>query len=205
MNPIQQFYREAWFTVNELDGVIHKFRMWERESIGRQEEFTFAMMKAAQTAPSKDLFNRAITSTDDADLRNRIERLRDCLVTFANFSFVGNKSKEWQTCRGEIQKAFENLEPFITIDPVPEGKKFANPAHVPKEFREGGKENGEILTAPYLKDSPNWFLIGSYLTKNYGAGKILTTHIKVNRAKAYLYTELLALRDKKASSDNEGH
>jgi hypothetical protein len=57
-------------------------------------------------------------------------------------------------------------------------------------------------TAPYLKDSPNWLLKGSYLTKHYGPGKELTRHIKVGRAKAYLYVELLVLRDRKAANED---
>src|SRR5260370_28274567 len=84
----------------------------------------------------------------------------------------------------------------------PEGTKFSE-EDAPAAFCEGGKPGATVLTAPYLEDSPNWLLKGSYLTKHYGPGKELTRHIKVGRAKAYLYAELLVLRDRKAA--NEDH
>jgi hypothetical protein len=84
----------------------------------------------------------------------------------------------------------------------PEGDKFSE-KDVPPAFREGGKPAGAVLTAPYLEDSSNWLLNGPYLTKHYGQGKELTTHIKVARAKAYLYTELLVLRDQKTANEGE--
>jgi hypothetical protein len=76
----------------------------------------------------------------------------------------------------------------------PEGARF-NMEDVPAEFREGGKPGAAVLTAPYLAGSPDWLLRGPYLTKHYGQGKELTTYIKVGRPRAYLYQELLALRD----------
>jgi len=75
--------------------------------------------------------------------------------------------------------------------------------NAPPEFREGGKPNGAVLTGPYLKNSPNWVLGGSYLTKHYGEGKELTTHIMVGRAKAYRYLELLVLRDRKTENEKD--
>jgi hypothetical protein len=79
-----------------------------------------------------------------------------------------------------------------------EGAKFIE-EEVPPSFREGGKPEGAVLTANYLADSLNWLLNGPYLTKHYG--KELTTHIKVGRTKAYLYTELLVLRDRKTANE----
>jgi hypothetical protein len=72
----------------------------------------------------------------------------------------------------------------------------------PAAFREGGKPGAAVLTGPYLVKSTTWLLKGSYLTKHYGPGKELTTHIKVGRAKAYLYTELLVLRDRKHTNED---
>jgi hypothetical protein len=81
-----------------------------------------------------------------------------------------------------------------------EGTKFRE-EDTPALFREGGKPGAAVLTATYLKVSENWFLKGSYLTKHYGPGKELTTHIKVGRAKAYLYAEMLVLRDRKTANE----
>jgi hypothetical protein len=83
----------------------------------------------------------------------------------------------------------------------PKGARFAE-EDVPPEFREGGKPKGAVLTAPCLAGSTNWCLNGPYLTRHYGPGKVLTTHVKVRRAKAYLYTELLVLRDRKTANED---
>lgn len=88
-----------------------------------------------------------------------------------------------------------------------EGTAFQDEASVPAEFREGGKIEGKILTTPYLKSETEWDLKGPYLTKNYGEGKPLTTHIKFKRMKAYLFKELSALRriktDKQSAREKE--
>ncbi len=81
------------------------------------------------------------------------------------------------------------------------GTRFST-ENVPAAFREGGDPQGPVLTAPYLAKSPNWFLNGPYLTKHSGPGKELTTYIKVGRAKAYLYVELLVVRDRKTANDD---
>jgi hypothetical protein len=88
----------------------------------------------------------------------------------------------------------------LTEQLPPEGTRLSK-EDAPAAFREGGKVEGAVLTAPYLADSPNWLLKGPYLTKHYGPGKELTTHIKVGRAKAYLYAELLVLRDRKTANE----
>jgi hypothetical protein len=82
----------------------------------------------------------------------------------------------------------------------PEGAKVSE-HDVPAEFRDGGRLDGAVLTAPYLKASPKWLLEGPYLTNHYG--KELTTHIKVGHAKAYLYEELLILRARKTDNQAE--
>jgi hypothetical protein len=96
---------------------------------------------------------------------------------------------------GEQPAKAQSTEPL-----PPEGAKFGKD-DAPAAFREGGKPGEPVLTAAYLADSSNWLLNGSYLTKHYGPGKELTTHIKVGRAKAYLYTELLVLRDRKGANE----
>ncbi len=100
------------------------------------------------------------------------------------------------------QKSAEgNAKPETTaVVDVTEGQRF-KPEDVPPQFREGGKPNGEPLTAPYLKRSINWLLNGPYLSKHYGPDKQLTTHIMVGKRKAYLYTELLVLRDHKLANE----
>src|SRR5207248_748937 len=65
---------------------------------------------------------------------------------------------------------------------------------VPAAYREGGKPDGAILTAPYLEQSTDWLLLGPYLTRNYGPGKTLTNYIQVGRARAYLFKEVAVLR-----------
>jgi hypothetical protein len=82
-------------------------------------------------------------------------------------------------------------------DLPPDGARFPDEKDVPADFREEGEPGGAVLTAPYLKDSPNWYLSGSDLTENYGKGKTLTRRIKVGRAYAYQRMELLDLRDRK--------
>jgi hypothetical protein len=74
---------------------------------------------------------------------------------------------------------------------------------VPAAFRDGGKPEGAVLTANYLEDALEWELLGPYLSKNYGPGKVLTTHIKVGRAKAYLFKEVSALRIIKTANQAE--
>jgi hypothetical protein len=81
-----------------------------------------------------------------------------------------------------------------------EGTRFAE-EDVPAAYREGGKSDGAILTGPYLEDTSEWDLHRPYLSKNYGPGKTLTTHIKVGHAKAYLFTEVAALRVTKTAHD----
>ena len=73
---------------------------------------------------------------------------------------------------------------------------------VPAWFRESGKPDGAVLTAPYLADNLNWYLKGSYLTKHFGEepDKELKHRIKVGSAFAYCDTELLILRDRKTGN-----
>jgi hypothetical protein len=82
----------------------------------------------------------------------------------------------------------------------PEGTKFATMADVPAAFREGGKPDGPVLTVYYLRAHVDWGLSGPYLAKHYG--RELTTHVKVGRKKAYLYTELLHLRRRKTANED---
>jgi hypothetical protein len=84
----------------------------------------------------------------------------------------------------------------------PEGTKFSE-EDVPPPFREGGKPGGEVLTSDYLKDSTDWDLRISYLSKNRGPGKPLTTFIKVGRSYAYLFKEVAALRKLKTDKQAE--
>jgi hypothetical protein len=100
-----------------------------------------------------------------------------------------------------VDHQFSEIEELLRLHP-PNGGKFT-PEEVGREYREGGKPDGEILTAPHLKDSGNWCLSGSYIDKNFGPGKTLTTRIKVDRAFAYLYRELLELRDKKTANEKD--
>jgi hypothetical protein len=98
-----------------------------------------------------------------------------------------------------FQEAFavvERLRVKLHDEQPDEGAKYSE-EDVPAEYREGGKLDGAVLTAPYLKDESDWELPGPYLSKHYGPDKTLTTHIKVGRAKAYLYKELAALRRNK--------
>jgi hypothetical protein len=73
---------------------------------------------------------------------------------------------------------------------------------VPPDYREGGKPDGAVLTAPYLAESTNWLLSGSYLTKHFGSepDRELKNRIKVGSAYAYCYVELLVLRDRKTAN-----
>jgi hypothetical protein len=73
---------------------------------------------------------------------------------------------------------------------------------VPAEFRDGGQAGGDILTTSYLTERINWLLDGPYLSKHHGTGKELTTYIKIGRQHAYLYSELLVLRDRKTTHDS---
>ena len=61
---------------------------------------------------------------------------------------------------------------------------------------------GAVLTAPYLAESTNWLLSGSYLTKHFGSepDRELKNRIKVGSAYAYCYVELLVLRDRKTAN-----
>jgi hypothetical protein len=84
-----------------------------------------------------------------------------------------------------------------------EGEQF-DEKDVPAEFRDGGKPSGVPLTAPYLEENKiDWDLKGSHLRKNYGPRKTLTTHIRIGRRKAYLFTEVAALRTRKTQNQAE--
>ncbi len=76
---------------------------------------------------------------------------------------------------------------------------------VPARFRDGGKLGGKPLTVEYVKGEgfDRWNLCGSYITKHFGEGKTLTTRAKVGRTYAYLYRELLALRDQKTENQKD--
>ena len=77
---------------------------------------------------------------------------------------------------------------------LPKNEAKVKPEDVPAQLREHGKPEGEILTVPYLaKNSVEWGLKKSYISQAYTKGK-LTYRLKVGPAFAYLYTELLALR-----------
>jgi hypothetical protein len=80
-----------------------------------------------------------------------------------------------------------------------EGEKFSE-EDAPAAYRDGGKPKRPVLTTTYLKDTLEWQLLGSYLSKNYGPGKPLTRHIKVGREKAYLFNEAAALRTIKTAN-----
>jgi hypothetical protein len=96
----------------------------------------------------------------------------------------------------------DQLAKPLSTEPLPlEGSKFLE-ASAPADFREGGKPGAAVLTATYLGGSPDWLLKSSYLTKHYGPGKELTMHIKVGRAKAYVYKELLVLRARKTANES---
>jgi hypothetical protein len=87
-----------------------------------------------------------------------------------------------------------------TAEQLPlDGAKFSE-EDAPAAFREGGRPTGRVLTATYLKDATEWNLPGPYLSRNYGQGKTLTKHIKVGRARAYLFKEVAALRTIKTAN-----
>jgi hypothetical protein len=67
------------------------------------------------------------------------------------------------------------------IDQLPPVGSRLDERAVPAQFREGGKPEGVVLTAPYLADNPNWLLNGPYLTKHFGSepDKELKHRIKV--------------------------
>jgi hypothetical protein len=95
-------------------------------------------------------------------------------------------------------------------EPKAEPKKGArvDEAEVPAEFREGGKPDGDILTTSYLASSPDWLLLGPYLSKHSKPGGILTTWIKVKIGKqkvqrAYLFTEVLELKHRKLRNESK--
>jgi len=77
-----------------------------------------------------------------------------------------------------------------------EGEEFEE-KDVPQAFRENGKLDGAVLTGPYLRKATEWDLRPAYLSKNYGDENFLTTYIKVGHAKAYLFTQVAALRVRK--------
>lgn len=72
---------------------------------------------------------------------------------------------------------------------------------VPKEFREGGKSGGEILTSTYLVKSTMWHFKNHKQFTDAFNGEKLTERIKVGRAYAYLYLELCGLRAADANKD----
>jgi hypothetical protein len=92
-----------------------------------------------------------------------------------------------------------------------EGTKFSE-KDVPATFREGGKPDGKPLTVKYLEKNVIWLLKGPYIHNNFGSGKILTRYIRVGlagarpgdrrrTARAYLFKELLVLREKRDRSE----
>jgi hypothetical protein len=82
---------------------------------------------------------------------------------------------------------------------LPEGTKVRE-KEVPPEYRDGGKPEGAVLTTNYLRDNLDWDFRGPYLSGHYGPDKMLTTHIKVGRKKAYLFKEVAALRTIKTAN-----
>lgn len=81
----------------------------------------------------------------------------------------------------------------------PNGTAF-DEADVPAAFREAGRPVGPVLTTSYLGASPDWDLRGPFLTKAFDRGD-LKHYIKVGKHKAYLFTELRAVR--KAKTERE--
>ena len=71
------------------------------------------------------------------------------------------------------------------------------------EFRELGRADGELLRSNYLAESRDWVLTSDTLSKNFGPGKLLTKRIKQGRTFVYLYSECLALRDKRTRAKND--
>jgi hypothetical protein len=113
----------------------------------------------------------------------------------------------WQRIGGHRPTEGGSDTPTSSGQLLPEGAKVTE-AEVPAAYRDGGKPGGPVLTGPYLRGEAEWDLLGPYLSKNYGKGKTLTTHIRVGRAKAYLFKEVAALRVIKtanqAKRENEG-
>jgi hypothetical protein len=124
------------------------------------------------------------------------------------------------TDEGKAELALFLLKSAPTITPIPgpapsvtglreqlppDGTSYADENDVPAEFRDGGKPDGAVLTGPYLETSTNWLLLGPYLSRNYGRepGKVLTIRIRVGRMRAYLYRELLILRDHKTANEDK--
>jgi hypothetical protein len=85
---------------------------------------------------------------------------------------------------------------------LPMNGSKVNPQDVPAEFRELGRPEGAVLTAPYLATTGGWEISSVELTKARDAGE-LTYRLKVGRAYAYLYTELFRLREKRADRKDE--
>ena len=120
-------------------------------------------------------------------------------------------NRVWITNRGMAALLWRDEQPpksasekqpdkYTTSEQLPpEGSKFTE-QDAPAEFREGGKPNGKVLTSSYLAETLDWSILGSYLSRNYGPGKPLTTHIKVGRTKAYLFKEVAALRTIKTAN-----
>jgi hypothetical protein len=142
---------------------------------------------AEQTPPHGELI--AAISSDPADRRHFWEL--------------------WQRIDGHRPKEGGPGQPTPFGQLLPEGAKVTE-IEVPAAYRDGGKPDGPVLSGPYLRgeSESEWNLLGPYLSKNYGKGKTLTTHIKVGRAKAYLFKEVAALRIIKTANqakwENEG-
>lgn len=107
---------------------------------------------------------------------------------------------------GRQIQALENVRRFL--EPAAEAEEVADveavEGEIPAEYREGGRADGEPLTTPYLRESPDWMLKSAYVSKHYAAdgSKTLTRRIKTGKSYAYLFNELAALRLKKTQNES---
>jgi hypothetical protein len=129
-------------------------------------------------------------------LRVGMSRLPDVTPWLARLRLIVEALRKATAARPEttLPAAHEQIPP--------EGTRFSE-ADAPAAFRDGGRTGAAVLTVRYLADTLEWELRGPYLTRNYGPGKTLTTHIKVSRAKAYLFKEVSALRTIKTANEAE--
>jgi hypothetical protein len=170
-------YPHIWSSAHEAAAGIARLALevlaWPvGEITDPSEQWTLAEQLLAQCWQAL-----TIPLDEEAKLRERIRRERAKLLV--------------QVPSSCSMLASANYAPSEQLPP--EGSKFTE-QDAPAPFREGGKANGKVLTTNYLEETPEWKLLGPYLSTHYGPGKPLTTHIKVGRSKAYLFKEVAALR-----------
>ena len=81
--------------------------------------------------------------------------------------------------------------------PVPQdGTKYTKDT-LPREYRDGGRRDGDPLTAKYLKEE--WQITGSDLSK-YGAKGVINHHVLLGKQYVYLLEEVEELREIKTAN-----